>query len=140
MDEINVVVDQGAFGVATHGPVLLMRFEGPPTVAQLTEVQAQQRALRARVKGGKVCMFTTIKPSTSLDFNTEARRASVVPQEGFFGSIVRSIMSGVNLAGGQRYPTKVSLSFDDASFFVGGHARAAALTVDDATRAFAKMS
>jgi hypothetical protein len=153
MPDFVVHVADGGFGVGEHGPVLVTRFVGPPSTSQLRQVAAQHASLRGRVEGGKGCMLTMIIPSRSLEFDPDARRTStqllaemgehiisgaqVDSEGGFFGSIVRSIMSGVNLAARHRYPTGVFSSVDAAAAFTADHANRAGLGVDAAALAAA---
>jgi hypothetical protein len=125
--------DEDFLRIASWDRVLIIRFVGAPGVEHLRLVRDQQFALVERV-GGKVAMFTVITPRGSIKFDDEARRASselldemkknilvgtqVVLKQGFFGSIVRSVMMGVNMVSKPPYPTKVCPSLPEAADFV----------------------
>lgn len=128
--------DEEFLRIASWDRVLIIRFVGPPGVDELRRVRDEQFALVDRVDG-KVAMFTVISPRGSLKFDDETRRASnqlldemkgnilvgtqVVLKTGFFGSIVRSVMMGVNMVSKPPYPTKVCPSLSEAADFVAEH-------------------
>lgn len=128
--------DEELLRIASWDRVLIIRFVGPPGVDHLRRVRDQQFSLVDRVSG-KVAMFTVISPRGSLKFDDETRRASselleemkgnilvgtqVVLKQGFFGSIVRSVMMGVNMVAKPPYPTKVCQTLPEGADFVAEH-------------------
>lgn len=136
MIEPEIHHDEDLLRIASFDRVLIIRFVGAPSVAHLRLVRDEQSSLVDRV-GGKVAMFSVITPHGSIKFDDEARRLSnelldemkknilvgtqVVLKAGFFGSIVRSVMMGVNMVSKPPYPTKVCPSLGEAADFVAEH-------------------
>ncbi len=122
------------FAVGHWDRVLLIRFVGAPSAEQLQRVRDEQREVVKRL--GKVAMFTLIEPRSGLNFDEKARRRSsallaemrgdvlcgvqIVLKAGFFASIIRSVMFGVNALGKPPYPTRVCASIEEAADFVSG--------------------
>jgi hypothetical protein len=136
MDGVEIHHTEDTVRIASWERLLIMRFVGAPTIGSLRKVRDEQRALVDRV-GGKVAMVSVIAPRAQIKFDDEARKSSgellnemkgnilvgtqIVVKQGFFGSIVRSVMMGVNMMSKPPYPTKVCSSVRDGADFVAEH-------------------
>jgi hypothetical protein len=113
------LLDDGV-GVASCGPVFLTQFYGAPTVAKLNRLYEVQRPI---MTAQRYAVMTIIDPRVGKDIDGDARHrakqisnemephtmamAFVVLGTGFFASMVRSVVAGVQLFSNQRSPWKV---------------------------------
>lgn len=135
--------EDGGFRIGTFGSAVLIRFEGAPGPEQLEHVFTVQQKL-VEATGNKVAMVSVIFPA-GLSFDDEARKKSskllakmrddilvgtqIVTKAGFFASIIRSVMIGVQAMAKPEYPTKICSSIRDGADFVSEHLGEAGLPV-----------
>lgn len=128
----NLVHEEGGFRIGTFASALIIRFEGAPKPDQLNRVYLAQQEL-VKATGSKVAMVSVIFPA-GLSFDEEARKKSskllekmrddilvgtqIVTKQGFFASIIRSVMMGVQAMAKPEYPTKICGSIRDGADFV----------------------
>lgn len=136
--------EEGGFRIGTFGSAVIIRFAGAPKPEQLERVYEVQQDL-VNATGTKVAMVSVIFPA-GLSFDEEARKKSskllegmrddilvgtqIVTKEGFFASIIRSVMMGVQAMAKPEYPTKICASIRDGAEFASEHLTAAGLPVD----------
>ncbi len=136
MADIELLEDQASLRAAYFGPAMLLRFVGAPTAGQLLTVRDHQRVLVDRI-GGKVAMVTVVEPTMGLKFDDDARKKSatvmaemksnvlvgtqIILKAGFFASLIRSVMMGINMMAKATHPTKIASSLEDGADFVCTH-------------------
>jgi hypothetical protein len=134
--DVTVHHDEELLRIASWRRILMLRFVGAPTIDRLTRVRDEQHALVRRIDG-KVAMLTVVAPRAQISFDDETRRSTarllnemkgnilvgtqIVLKGGFFASIVRSVMMGVNLLSRPPYPTKVTADPREGVDFVAEH-------------------
>lgn len=151
---VEILHDEETLRIAAWDRVLIMRFVGAPNVDGLRRIRDQQKQLVAKVDG-KVAMMSVINPKAQIKFDDEARKTSaellnemkanilvgtqIVVKQGFFASIVRSVMMGVNLMSKPPYPTRICANLQEGADFVAEHLGTAGHTVmpDDIVAALA---
>jgi hypothetical protein len=133
IDGVEIHHDEEGLRIASWQRLLIMRFVGAPTLAHLRRVRDEQGRLVRRV-AGKVAMVSVVVPRASISFDEETRRGSaqlldemkghilvgtqIVLKGGFFSSIVRSVMMGVNMVTRPPYPTRVCSTLQEGADFV----------------------
>ena len=156
MNDVQILEDQPTLRAAYFGPAMLLRFVGAPTAGQLLTVRDHQRQLVDRI-GGKVAMVTVVEPAMGLKFDDDARKKSatvmaemktnvlvgtqIILKAGFFGSLIRSVMMGVNMMAKAKHPTKIAKSLQEGADFVCTHLNEAghAMNPDELVQALEHM-
>jgi hypothetical protein len=123
----------GELGIASCGPVFLTMFYGTPTVAKLNRLADVQRPIMVNERH---VVMTIIDPRVGRDIDADARHrakqisnemaphtiamAFVVLGTGFFASMVRSVVAGIQLFSNQKAPWKVIGDVDSGLEFIRG--------------------
>lgn len=139
-----VVHEDDALQIVVWDRVVTSRWRSAPTKEGLVLLGRHQRALLEALGDGRILALTIVGPRATMLISGEARKeaealaksgrttlialAQVVEGEGFMAATARAVISGVQLAVRNPYPTKVFGRVDEACPWMEERLRAAGYT------------